>query len=123
MVIGAGLYVFGKIPHVAPWIFFIGAICFALMQISQSYQGESVTIIRLRRITICSDCLFILSSLFMLEDSYLILFRLFLKWFENGYSYYWNFIHNNWVVILLIAALLEIYSTNRIAKELKKEEG
>ncbi len=123
MVVGVGLAIFAGAKYVGPWMFFFGAILFSLMQFCQRYQGESITIIRLRRILIFSNILFILSALLLLENSYLILFRGFLNWFENGYTYYMNFIHNNWVVVLLLAAVLEVYSTHRISKELKKEEG
>ena len=32
-----------------------------------------------------------------------------------------TYIHNNWVVLLLIAAIIEIYTTHRISNELKKD--
>ena len=34
---------------------------------------------------------------------------------------YLNYIHNNWVVVLLLAALIQLYSVFRIDSELKKE--
>ena len=39
----------------------------------------------------------------------------------GGYNAYLTYIHNNWVVLLLVAAMLELYSTHRISNELDKE--
>ena len=36
---------------------------------------------------------------------------------------YFNLIYNKWVMLLLAAAILEMYSMHRIASELKKEEA
>lgn len=120
MVVGAGLYVFGT-QMVAPWIFLVGAVCFAAMQIMQSYTGSNFTIRRLRRIMVTGDVLFIVSALLMVENSYQLLLPLFLKMFPDGYNYYVTYVHNNWVLTLLVAAMLEIYTTHRISGELAKE--
>ncbi len=122
MVVGAALYVFGK-QTVSPIIFAVGAVAFAAMQMCQTYNGDSFTIKRLRRIMIASDIFFIIAAILLFENAYHFLFPYFLKWFEHGYTYYLNFIHNNWVVALLIAAVLEIYSTHRISNELNKKRG
>lgn len=120
MVVGAGLYVFGTLL-VAPWIFLVGAVCFATMQMMQTYSGNNFTIKRLRRIMVTGDVLFIVSALLMVENSYSLLLPLFLKLSPDGYFNYVAYVHNNWVVILLVAAILEIYTTHRISGELAKE--
>lgn len=120
MVTGAGLYVFG-VQKIAPWVFAVGALLFASIQLMQQYEGRNPTILRLRRIMILGDVLFMLSALFMVENAYHLLLPLFLKFGMGGYNAYLNYIHNNWVVLLLIAALLELYSTHRISNELEKE--
>ncbi|MCD8296424.1 MAG: hypothetical protein LUC88_02520 [Prevotella sp.] len=119
MVVGAALYVFGKLS-ISPFIFSVGALAFAAMQMCQTYLGNDIIIRRLRKIMITSDIFFIIAAILLIENSYHFLFPYFLKWFKNGYSYYIYFIHNNWVVALLIAAVLEIYSTHRISNELNK---
>lgn len=43
-------------------------------------------------------------------------------WFAN-YETYITYFYNKWVVFLLIAALLELYTTHRISYELKKEDA
>ena len=44
------------------------------------------------------------------------------NWFAN-YETYITYFYNKWVVFLLIAALLELYTTHRISHELKKENN
>ena len=41
----------------------------------------------------------------------------------SGYLNYIQYVYNKWVLLLLIAAILELYSTHRIASELKKEDS
>ena len=38
-----------------------------------------------------------------------------------NYLIHLQYVHNNWVIILLIAAILQLYSTHRIDRELNKE--
>lgn len=120
MVIGAGMYVF--MGHaVASWIFLAGTVAFASMQLQQTYSGNNYTIKRLVKIMWTGDAFFILSALLMIENSYKLLLPLFLQFIENGYYQYLTYIHNNWVVLLLVAAMIEIYTTHRISSELDKE--
>lgn len=120
MVAGAGLYVFG-VQTVAPWLFAAGAVAFVSMQLQQTYDGRNITVRRLRRIMITGDMFFLLSAVLMIENSYHFLLPLFLKYLENGYYQYVTYVHNNWVVTLLVAAMVEIYATHRISNELDKE--
>ena len=34
---------------------------------------------------------------------------------------YIRYVHNNWVVVLLVAAVLQLYTSHRIANELEKD--
>ena len=63
MVIGAGtsLLAWGA----APYVFALGALCFSAMQMKQRYDGQNVTIRRLRRMILISDVLFLVSALLM----------------------------------------------------------
>lgn len=128
MVVGVALYVFGGLytsmtmVDVAPWVFAVGAIAFATMQMQQSYDGDDLTLRRLRRIMVTGDVLFIVSAVLMIENVNHWLLPLFLKLSpENGYMQYVTYVHNNWVVLLLVAAIIEIYTTHRISSELNKE--
>jgi hypothetical protein len=116
MVIGVGCFVFGFLPKVFSVVFMVGAVCFATMQMIQASSGDSksIAIRRLKGIMVAADICFILAGLLMLENSYMVLYK-FLSW-ETWLKYCWN----NWVVALLIAAILELYTSHRISNELKK---
>lgn len=120
MVAGAGLYAFFIIQHVACWIMLIGALAFVLMQSRQRYDGSSLTIRRLRNIMAIAGFGFIIAGFFMVEDSYMFLRPVFSNTAE-GYTTYVNVFHHNWVILLLISAILEMYTSHRISYELKKE--
>lgn len=120
MVVGAGLYVFGE-QMAAPFFFTPGTIMFAAMQYEQKYLGTDITIRRLRKIMLTGAALFVLSALFMLENSYHVIYPLFMKSGIDGYNAYLKYVHNNWVVLLLAAAVLQLYSTHRISSELAKK--
>ena len=104
MVIGAGSYVFMFQRAVMSVVFLVGALCFALMQLEQRYDGQNVVIIRLRRIQLIADVLFILSGILMID------------------SHYIQYVYNKWIMTLLIAAILEIYTVHRLSSELEKEK-
>ena len=121
MVVGVGCIVFGIMPKATSIIFCVGAISFALMQMTQTYEGNNITLRRLRHIMVLADIAFIISGLLMLENVYKFFFPLFATSIE-GYNTYVHVVYNNWVVALLIGAVLEIYTTHRIAYVIKKEE-
>ena len=117
-LVGATLMVAGAGTSVvmwkgAPYVFAVGAVCFASMQMLQRYDGRNFTISRLRRIILLSDVLFLVSALLMFASQGNFL----------GLSYitYMEYVYNKWVITLLIAAVLQLYSTHRIANELAKE--
>ena len=121
MTAGAGLYVFVG-GGVAAAVFAVGALAFASMQLMQTYDGGNLALRRLRRILSAADVMFIVSAVLMLEDTLQLLLPLFVKYFDNGYYAYLTYVRNNWVLLLLAAAIIEIYATHRISHELKKEE-
>ena len=111
MVIGAGASLLAW--RLAPYVFAVGAICFASMQMLQRYEGQNFVIRRLRRILLLSDVLFLVAALLMLANQGNFL----------GISYitYIQYVYNKWVVVLLIAAILQLYAIHRIGHELEKE--
>ncbi len=131
MVIGAVTNLVADIPVVVTpenadfWhkagacIFLLGAICFASMQLMQKYEGEDITLRRLRKIQAIGDIAFILAGLFLMEKHFRFLFPYFSGSIEQ-LNIYAQYINNNWVVFLLIAAVLEVYTTHRIANLIKK---
>jgi hypothetical protein len=111
MVIGAGSSVL--MWKGAPYVFALGALGFASMQMLQRYEGKNVVIRRLRRMMLLSDILFLVSALLMFASQGNFL----------GLSHitYIEYVYNKWVITLLIAAILQLYSTHRIANELAQE--
>lgn len=119
MVAGTGSVVFDFMPQVAAVVFAIGAVMFVAMQVQNVYTGTNIVIKRLRRIMLFADACFIIAALLLLENAFRFVFPLFQGSVE-GYNNYVRYINNNWVVALLIAAILEMYTTHRIESEIKK---
>lgn len=111
MVVGAGACLF--LQSWACYVFGLGALMFAAMQMRQRYDGPNFTIRRLRRMMLFSDALFLVAALLMISNSSNI--------FGIDYLTYIKYVHNNWIVVLLLAALLQLYSNHRIANELEKD--
>lgn len=105
---------------IIPWVFLAGAIAFVTMQRIQSYNGNSLTIRRLRSIQFLSGILFILAGVFMIENYYHFIQPLVVSDI-NSYVTYMQTIHNNWVVLMLIGAILQMYTAHRLTSELNKE--
>ncbi len=120
MVAGAGLYAFFIAQSIACWVMLVGALAFVLMQSRQRYEGTSQAIRRLRKIMTIAGFGFIIAGFFMVEDSYMFLRPVFSNTVES-YTTYVNIFHHNWVILLLISAILEMYTSHRISYELKKE--
>lgn len=91
---------------VAPYIYCAGALMFASMQMMESYEGDSFVIRRLRRQQIIGSLLLMLSGVAMFGNAFRIEYMR----------------HNEWLIVMLIAAILELYTAFRIPAELKKEE-
>ena len=89
---------------------------FAVMQVSQAYEGDNFAVKRLKKIMTMADIFFVLSGVLMVDSAHL-----FLKDAFSDYTTYINYIYNKWVVLLLVAAILEMYSMHRISSELRKD--
>ena len=111
MVIGSGANIFDQ--SWATYVFGMGTIGFVLMQLKQKYEGSNVALKRLRRMVIISDVCLLLAALLMFANMD-NLFRL-------DVLTYIKYVHNNWVVALLVAAMLQLYTSHRISKEILKD--
>jgi hypothetical protein len=111
MVIGSGASLF--MQAWAPYIFAPGALLFAAIQMRQTYEGKNITIRRLRRIMLMSDVLFLIAALLMFASQ--------ANFLGLDFLIYLKYVHNNWIVVLLVAAILQLYTSHRIANELEKE--
>ncbi len=105
VVAGAMLYLVPSLQNYAPWVFTLGAIAFSFMQIMDGYEGSNIVIRRLRRQQVTGAIVLV----------------------ATGFVMYMN-IHNispfrgtEWMIFLMVAAVLELYTSFRIPAELKKE--
>lgn len=115
LVAGTGCYVFLFHQQIACWVALAGALAFSLVQMCQRYEGANFVVRRLRRIMLLADVLFVVAALMMIESSYGFL----KQYFTDPHGYY-TWLYNKWIIALLVAALLEIYTTHRIDHELRK---
>ena len=111
MVAGAGTWIF-KWPYF-PHVYSVGAIGYACMQMLQRYEGNNPTIRRLRRVMVFSDILLLLTGALMFASQG--------NTFGLDRYLYMQYVQNNWIVLLLVAAILQLYTSYRISSELEKE--
>jgi hypothetical protein len=116
MVVGAGCFAFMWQQEVMCWIYLAGAVMFATMQMMQTYEGNNITVRRLKKIMTTADIFFVLSSILMVDNAYRFMQQVF-----TNYVAYFQYVFNKWVLLLLVAAVLEIYTMHRISAELSKE--
>ena len=122
MVIGAGCFAFGymiypQLTLYTSWLFLLGTVAVRVMESMQLYEGSSQVVHRLTSIQAVADIFFVLSGISMVDTVYAFA----RNWFSN-YETSIPYFYNKWVVFLLVAALIELYTTHRISHELKKEE-
>lgn len=116
MVVGAGCFAFMWQQEVMCWIYLAGAVMFATMQMMQTYEGNNITVRRLKKIMTTADMFFVLSGILMVDNAYRFMQQVF-----TNYVAYFQYVFNKWVLLLLVAAVLEIYTMHRISAELSKE--
>lgn len=118
-LLGAVMMVTGAVANVfqaswASYVFAMGVAAYVLMQFKQSYEGTSTTIMRLRQMVIVSDVFFIVTAVLMFANR------------DNLFGFdaltYAQYIHNNWVVTLLVGSVLQLYTYYRLGIELPKEQ-
>lgn len=106
LIVGAILPMVPPLAGYAAHVFTSGALMFAPMQLLQRYEGRSLTIRRLRRQQIIGAFLLLIAACLLL-----------MKTFRLGRVY-----GEEWKLVLVIAAVLQLYTAFRIPHELKKEE-
>ena len=116
MVTGIGCYVFMLAPSITCWLALTGSILFSTLHMMQAYEGSQLAIKRLKRILNIADLLFVIAGILIVDSTYNFLRPA----FENQESYI-TYVYNKWVLLLLIAAILEVYATHRIDHLLKKQ--
>lgn len=105
ILVGAAVHIFA--PMISLYIYSIGVLFYALMRLKTEYMGRSVVLTRLRRQQLMASACFVLTMVLMsMQD------------LRYGFLR-----HNEWVVSLTIACVLELYTSWRIPQELKKEKN
>ena len=115
LVAGAGCFAAMFFRPFACWLFLLGAVLFTAMQAQQRYLGTDITIRRLKRLQTFSGLLFVVSGMLMTDNV-----SGWARALVANQETYIQLIYNKWVLLLLIAALLQLYTTHRIDHELKK---
>lgn len=130
MVVSAGLSMMATLMSehewaqmllgIVPWCFLVGAILFVAMQRLQVEHSERLVLRRLYSIQFLSGIALIIAGLLMVENYYHFVQPLCVSDI-NTYFTYIQVVHNNWVVFMLIGAILQMYTAHRISSELNKE--
>lgn len=84
----------------APYVYLIGAVLFAYVQVKSRYEGCNIVIRRLRRQQLIGAALLIVAGVMMLL---------------------WH--RNEWIACLSVAAVLQLYTAFRIPQEEEREKN
>lgn len=106
LIIGAILPLFDELSLLSAILFSIGILAFMTAQAKQSYEGENITLRRLRRQQLLGAVFWLVTALLML----LQLFRLFSVYGEI------------WKMSFIIGCVLQIYTSFRIPTEWEKQQ-
>ena len=103
-MVGAVLLLIGAMLQItrwelSPYIYTLGAVLFAYVQVMSRYEGKNLIIRRLRRQQILGAVLLVFAGVLMFVTS-----------------------HNEWVLCLSAAAVIQLYTAFRIPSELEKEK-
>ena len=103
-MVGAVLLLVGAMLQItrwelSPYIYTLGAVMFAYIQVMSRYDGKNLIIRRLRRQQIIGAVLLVFAGVLMFVTS-----------------------HNEWVLCLSAAAVIQLYTAFRIPSELEKEK-
>ena len=103
-VLGAVLLLVGAMLQitrweVSPYLYTIGAVMFAYVQVMSRYEGQNLIVRRLRRQQVLGAVLLVFAGVLMFVTR-----------------------HNEWVLCLSAAAVLQLYTAFRIPSELEKEK-
>ena len=102
--VGAVLLLVGAMLQITRWelspiLYTIGAVMFAYVQVMTRYEGKNLIVRRLRHQQILGAVLLVFAGVLMFVTK-----------------------HNEWVLCLTVAAILELYTAFRIPSELEKEK-
>lgn len=99
MIIGALLLLAGAALMItgwtlAPYLFCVGALLFAAMQMTDRYEGQDITVKRLRRQQLIGSLMLLVTGVLMFVER-----------------------HNGWIVTLTISAVIQLYTAFRMPEK------
>ena len=97
-----------------PWFLLVGSILYVVVQRLTSARSKDIAISRLQSIQLLSGFCLIISSLLLIEQYNGFLMPLVVSDINSYYNYL-RIVHNNWVVMLFIGAIFQLYTTNRLS--------
>lgn len=92
LLAGAALMITGW--PLAPYVYCVGALLFAAMQMADRYEGDDYTVKRLRRQQLLGSIMLLVTGVMMFVER-----------------------HNGWIVTLTIAAVLQLYAAFRMPEK------
>ena len=104
----------------APWFLLMGSILYVVVQRLTSIRSKDIAVSRLQSIQLLSGFCLIISSLLLIEQYNGFVMPIMVSDINSYYNYL-RIVHNNWVVMLFVGALLQLYTTNRLSHEQQKE--
>lgn len=105
MLVGVAIHIFSATASL--YIYGIGAMFFCMMRLRTVYEGNDLTVARLRRQQLLASVMFLCTVLCMSMQVY-----------QFGFAR-----RNEWVVALTIGAVLELYTAWRIPNALQKAKN
>ena len=104
MLAGAATYLLNR--QLACVAFAVGVVLFVSMELRMVYEGSNFVVARLHRQQLFGAAMLLLAAAAMVAQTFF---------------HYIVMRHNEWVVCLLIGAVIQLYTAFRIPNELKKE--
>ena len=85
--------------EISPYIYTLGAVMFSYVQVMSRYEGKNLIIRRLRRQQIVGSVLLVFAGVLMFVTR-----------------------HNEWILCLSAAAVIQLYTAFRIPSEMEKDK-
>lgn len=85
--------------EISPYIYTLGAVMFSYVQVMSRYEGKNLIIRRLRRQQIVGAVLLVFAGVLMFVTR-----------------------HNEWILCLSAAAVIQLYTAFRISSEMEKDK-
>ncbi len=104
VIAGALLYLVPELQAYAPYVFSVGAVGFASMQLLARYDGKNIIVRRLRRQQIIGALLLVVTGGVMYMNLHNIA----------------PFRGTEWMIFLMIAAVLQLYTAFRLPAALEE---